>query len=584
MNRPVAPILRFACGLAVLAAVASAAPAGAATAPDDSVLATFDGGSVYPAEFARTWGRLLPNERPTGDPVDAREQVVRQIVDRKLLAREARKHPFERTHEEEEYARRLKESYLQTALLEHLLDQQPPPRPEDLQTFIRQNKELAQIRFIQFADMASARAWRQRLLTGTPISALDAAIRQGGDKAPKADSARYVAAESIPDTLALVIWSMRPGEVSDIHVFGGVPVAIHVLSFSPRPSPITLSDEAAVHDAFQAKRLERVRQRYRFDVVKDIGRRFDGPNMAFLLDRHLKTVPPRNSVDSLTGMPTIRPLLPLPQVDTADRSRILARTNRDSLSIADYLDYWTRVAAQSRPDVRDMDVLEAAVDRVVLEPELVRRALALGLDRDSTLLAEMARQDELFALEHFYSDQVVGQVVLDPKKMRAYFDSQPGHYDDLEAIDVHMILVDRRSLADSIATRLRIGASFEALARQYSMHAESAEQGGNLGRVVRGQNAAGNVGLEDAMFQTPVGQIGGPESTPSGFVVWRVDARHPAVKRSYEDAATMVERDWRIVESERMLNQLLDRLRREAHVQVYRDHIAPDLGGAGIEG
>ena len=76
--------------------LALALPAGAIaqTASTDSALAVYKGGAVYPNDFVRGWWNLSPDRRPPGGALKARIAFLSQVVDRKLLAREAGKHNY----------------------------------------------------------------------------------------------------------------------------------------------------------------------------------------------------------------------------------------------------------------------------------------------------------------------------------------------------------------------------------------------------------------------------------------------------------------------------------------------------------
>jgi hypothetical protein len=569
--------------LAAAAASVGAAPgrapveaaSAARPAPDDSVLAIFDGGSVYPSEFARAWGGTLPVERPEGDPIPARLEFLTRIVDRKLLAREALAHPFTMTEAETLDYLRAVDLQLQNALLRHLEAQEPPPAPQDLDLIRRQNRELAEVRFVTFPDSASARSWRVRLASGTPISALDRAIEVGGPNAPTADSARFVAAEGIPDTLARIIWRMRPGQLSEVQSFAGHPTAIEVRRFQVRIAPIDVDNPLELERAFRSKRLAELRERYRAQVKSEIVVRYEEPAMEFLLAKHLE-VPPRASTDSLSGVPTFRASIPLPRIDPADTSRVLAFLQGRPMTIGRYLDFWGYQPGLSRPEVRSRAALEAAVDRPLLAPELVRRARSMGLERDSVFVSALARRREGFALDHYYRDEIQTKINMDEARIRAFYERDRERYDDKPSIEAHILMVDRKPLADSLLARIRAGEKFEDLARAHSMHGETGAAGGRAGTIIRGTNP--NAGLEDAMFATPSGQLGGPELTPEGWIIWRIDRSYPGLKRTFDLARDWVVRDYRIVEGERILKEILAQLRESAHVQLFADRITPYLG------
>lgn len=562
----------------LLLALFAATPAGAAKPTvADTLLAVFDGGVVTPTEFGRAWSNLSPNEYPPGDPLKSRQTYLGSIVNRKLLAREALKRAVELTPAEAAEFERQKDLLMQNGLFAQMTKDLTPPTAADLDRLSRQSTTLAEIRFVSFADWERARAWRGRLVSGTPTSALDAAIRREGAKLAEVDTFRFVAADQIPDTLSQVVWSLRPGQVSEIHSFAGQPMLIQVRRFQPRPTAHAPT-RSELEVEYQRRVFNRLRENFRQKIASDIRRTFDEGGMAFLLSEQLK-VPPRNDVDSLTGLPIVNAALPLPEIAPADTGRVLARAGGRTFTIRDYLAFWGRVQALARPEVRDRATLEGVVDRIALMPEISRIARERGVESDPRLQLHLARIKEGFALDHYFREEIQSRVKVEERALRRLFASRPGHYDDRPSISSHIIVVDRKSLADSLMTRLKNGASFSELAREYSTHAESAANGGETGLQYFGTQT--NVGLEQAMFATATGQVGGPENTPQGWVLWRIDGKSPGLKRSFEQAREMVERDFRIQEADRLLDIRLAKLRKNARVRMFPERVTSTLGSDG---
>jgi hypothetical protein len=375
-----------------------------------------------------------------------------------------------------------------------------------------------------------------------------------------------------------LIWKLRPGQVSEIHSFAGHPVLIQLRTYEPHPAA-QFGSNFTLEGEYQRRQYDRLRSGIRTDLATQIGRTFVDEGMNVLLRGYL-SVPPRNDVDSITGVPTVRTNLPLPSIALADTGLIIARTIHGELNLITYLRYWGRIAAFTRPDVRERGVLEACVDRVLLDDELIRLAESRQIDRRPSVVNELARMREGFALDHYFAEHIEAKVRVDEPALRRYFAAQPrGHYDDREWLEGRIIVVHRQGLADSVLALARSGASFSELAREYTTDPKFAAKGGKIEKMERGTNR--NVGLEEAMFATPIGEIGGPEVTPEGWVVWLIEGKTPGVIRTLDQAREWVERDYRIVEGDRILRELLAGLRTEAHAKIFEDRVTEDLGSGG---
>ena len=319
-----------------------AAPAAPTTSVADSALAVYDGGAVYPVEFARAWAGLTPPERPPGDALKSRQAFLESVVNRKLLAREAVRQEFQLTPSESLEMNRSFEAALQNELFAEITRDVPEPSAADLDRFRRQKSMLAEIRIVTFVDRQRAGSWRTRLATGTSLASLDAAIAREGAALAVADTFRFVAAEQIPDTLAQVIWSLRPGQVSEIHEFGGKPTIIILRGYQTRPGVQQALGGSNLRIEYNRRQYDRARERYREELVRDSGREFDEDGMRLLLEAHLR-LPPRNDVDSVTGLPLVRPNISIPVISPADTSHALARLRGRTVTIGEYLAYWSRI-------------------------------------------------------------------------------------------------------------------------------------------------------------------------------------------------------------------------------------------------
>jgi foldase protein PrsA len=101
----------------------------------------------------------------------------------------------------------------------------------------------------------------------------------------------------------------------------------------------------------------------------------------------------------------------------------------------------------------------------------------------------------------------------------AYFEE---HRDEFaQACSAH-ILLDTPEEADEVVVLLEGGADFAALAAERSIDTGSAQAGGELPCVTRGQFLPE---FEEALFTQAIGEIGDPVQTSAGYHVIRVDSR-----------------------------------------------------------
>ncbi|MCU0761183.1 MAG: peptidyl-prolyl cis-trans isomerase [Steroidobacteraceae bacterium] len=148
-------------------------------------------------------------------------------------------------------------------------------------------------------------------------------------------------------------------------------------------------------------------------------------------------------------------------------------------------------------------------------------------------------------------DQVAASVQVAESDLQGLYAKNRDRYVDPEKRRPRHILVTVEAgndaaalkLAEQVAAEARApGADFAALARKYSKDAGSAQQGGDLGWSER----SAFVGpFSDAVFAMKEGEVRGPVKTEFGYHVIRLDGVQASRGKSYEEARTELESEFR---------------------------------------
>jgi peptidyl-prolyl cis-trans isomerase D len=144
-------------------------------------------------------------------------------------------------------------------------------------------------------------------------------------------------------------------------------------------------------------------------------------------------------------------------------------------------------------------------------------------------------------------DQLAAQMTVTDNDLRDYYAKAKDRFVVPEKRRASHILIQipagkdgdavGRKKAEDVLAQARSGKDFGALAKQYSQDVGSAAKGGDLGWVER----ASLVGLGDALFSAPVGEIRGPVKTQFGYHIIRVDEIQPGKVQTFEQARGEIE-------------------------------------------
>jgi peptidyl-prolyl cis-trans isomerase D len=166
--------------------------------------------------------------------------------------------------------------------------------------------------------------------------------------------------------------------------------------------------------------------------------------------------------------------------------------------------------------------------------------------------------------------ELAARVKVDDGQLQAYYDEQkvktPERYLQPEQRHLRHILLQVadpkddaavKAKAQDILKRARAGEDFAKLAQQFSQDAASAQKGGDLGLADRKAYVAP---FAEAAFSMKEGEIQGPVKTQFGYHIIKVEGIQPASTKTFEQAKSELEADYRGSEAERAFNNAQDQL------------------------
>jgi len=186
------------------------------------------------------------------------------------------------------------------------------------------------------------------------------------------------------------------------------------------------------------------------------------------------------------------------------------------------------------------------------------------------------------------------RVSVDEEQLRAFFQDQADRYAKLEQRHVRHILVKSQAEGDAPGAakeaarkraeeglrELRSGRDFAELAKEYSGDTLTADKGGDLGWVVRGDFGPK---VDEVIFALQPGTYSEPVETPSGWDIFEVLEVKPRTQRPFEEVRSEVERDYKRHEAENLFEDLTERLATLSYEQAGSLEPAADALGVPIE-
>ena len=119
--------------------------------------------------------------------------------------------------------------------------------------------------------------------------------------------------------------------------------------------------------------------------------------------------------------------------------------------------------------------------------------------------------------------------------------------------------------AENLRKRIQAGLSFEEAAKKYSKDSATSQQGGNLGKIKKGELL---LQLEKIAFSISAGEISKPVESPMGIHLLRISQRKEGSLQGISEASpTIVEKILDLRVSKRM-QEVAEKLARDGSVEL----------------
>ncbi|MBN2407255.1 MAG: peptidylprolyl isomerase [Elusimicrobia bacterium] len=206
------------------------------------------------------------------------------------------------------------------------------------------------------------------------------------------------------------------------------------------------------------------------------------------------------------------------------------------------------------------------ISGMIKEEVLLQKARDFGLEKRPEIARRLedARREVLLASVIGYIHEE--KIKVSDQEIRDYYEENEDQYANPEQIKISHILLSDEKSAKEVYAQLKKGASFEDMAREYSIDTVTAINGGDLGYFGRGDMSQPE--FENEVFKLErVGSISEIIKSPFGYHIAKLTGRRRGNTKTFEEAKEEIKQK---LEKEKF-NTLLEDFRREYNVRVDYD-------------
>jgi EpsD family peptidyl-prolyl cis-trans isomerase len=254
------------------------------------------------------------------------------------------------------------------------------------------------------------------------------------------------------------------------------------------------------------------------------------------------------------------------------KGKVIAKVEDKTLTMEDFLKQIPpQMLMQTTAENR-----EAILDNWIANEILYKDAIKKGLLNDPEI-KENLEQIKKQLLTRAYIKEILEQVqFVSDMEARSYFEQ---HKEDFNSIrDVSHISFNSKAQAEEVLEKLKKGASFYQLAKQYSTDTETAKNGGHLGSFRKGELTASYPLFEEAVFDIKkAGNISDVVQTEFNYDIIKLHS----IKKSpveYEDIAQSIMLKIRTDKFQKRSEKLIDSLKGIYSYEVYPEVLEKEMG------
>jgi parvulin-like peptidyl-prolyl isomerase len=525
-------------------------------------LASVNGTAISADDFRSRYKEYL-SATGVKDNMKLRQQVVNNMVNEVLILDQVRRKGVLDDSAGLKRVRELRNQALLTVYAQRISLDTMIISEEDIQReFARYNTKL-NVRYLYAPTEEGAWGLKDSLERGATFERLARSVFEDPGLASNGGSLGTVGWGEMEDAFQNAAYALPVGAVSDpvkIRI-GYAIIRVDSRIVNPLASE---SDFANVEDklsgAVQKKRLAEILSGSAMKIEKDLAVEFNEETLRRLAGALL---PRQGALETGAAV----------EARLNDLSGLkLASFRGEWWTVADFEKKMGELTDRQRRRLRTERDLREFIVGVAVRDVTLGRARAAGLESDTSVVQQTDRTVREYALERWRSAVVdtVGRNGWSEDVLRKYFDEHHDEYVEEPRVNVGEILVRTWDEGDKIRRRISAGADFASLAREKSMRAWAAKNGGELGYLPK----SGYGTLADTFFASQVGKLLGPLFVDPYFGVFRILGKIPARAMTFAESRSRVAQELESDKKRDAFKSAVDQLQQGADVSVNTDLLA----------
>jgi peptidyl-prolyl cis-trans isomerase C len=254
---------------------------------------------------------------------------------------------------------------------------------------------------------------------------------------------------------------------------------------------------------------------------------------------------------------------------------ILAEVNGTNITTGDFNKEMENLPPYLKPMTETPEGKKEMLDTMIVRELVLQQAKKDGIDKSPIVAEKLEELKKRLVVEAFLKKKVEEQANISDADLQKFYDENKDKFKSDAQIKASHILVKDEKTAQDVLAKVKGGASFEELAKQFSMDS-AAQKGGDLGWFSKGTMLPE---FEKAAFGLKEGEASGIVRTKFGFHIIKLTGKRPAGQREFSEVKDQIKAALLPTKQQEVFQKLKEDLKKSAKYTIKED-VLKKLGGS----
>lgn len=234
-------------------------------------------------------------------------------------------------------------------------------------------------------------------------------------------------------------------------------------------------------------------------------------------------------------------------------------------------EYRSKAGKRSLEPQEKMEVVKSVVRRHLI----LQQKEAAELRKSERIRKQLKEMEDQLVLAA-YLEQHVGQyLTVSDGELQEYYKANLSSFSTPPKVKAKHILLRSEAEAKGVLEKLRKGAEFSAMAKQYSIDLPMALEGGSMGTIEKGKTLPE---LQQVLFSLKEGEVSDVVKTRFGYHILSVEEIIPISPKSFDEVKGEIKTTLIRQKEAKAFEKMVAEIEKRAEIKIFKDRVE-ELGG-----